>query len=224
MKNSMNTNFSPMRLDGDDADCPVCGLGAAFLLSPRNFDTCARCGWCDDPVAYADPTRTSATNEASLEDSIRAWPAVLAARLATGPISTLEIVYVDDTLEYVIDGNAMPTLFRAARGLRTTISWWATAQDDVFAPLLFGEPTVRGRIRLYACPLCRSDEEDALSADFSESGGRIIWSRIGFERNTDDNEIWSLGARSDPAGFAFDAVAYRRAFTNLKDRLAKRNR
>lgn len=77
-------------------DCPVCGLGDAFTRA-EHYDTCARCGWVDDPDANARPDVKSETNESSLNDAILNWPAVLIDSLSKGPLSRFEIVHRDVT-------------------------------------------------------------------------------------------------------------------------------
>jgi hypothetical protein len=201
----------------DDTDCPVCGLGAAFTFA-RQYDVCARCGWVDDPDAYANPERRAETNEESLRRARATWPQRLVRRLAEQPRSTLEIAMRDDRIggyDFVVDGVSLRELFPAARGLRAAIGPWP-ADRDWSAALRSGEvETPTGRCRLYVCPLCGGDDyEPQVTADVEVRSDAVIWSRIGLESYDYDLEGWELDLRRRPAGFAFDAAAYRRAFAN----------
>ena len=76
-------------------------------------------------------------------------------------------------------------------------------------------PTVRSR--LYVCHLCGGDDYEAsITADLDVGADRVIWSRIGLETYDYSPEGWSLDLRRGPAGFAFDAQEYRRAFSDAQ--------
>ncbi|HZO93728.1 MAG TPA: CPCC family cysteine-rich protein [Candidatus Baltobacteraceae bacterium] len=213
-----NGGVALLELDAGERDCPVCGLGDSFA-SPRAYDVCRRCGWVDDPDAYAEPGRRSATNDESLEDARGSWPRRLAARLRDAPLSTLDIVALDGPageFEYVIDGVRMRDLYPAARGLKAALGPWRTRRDPA-AALRAGAPeTPTKRTRLYVCALCGGDDyEESLTADVTSSGDRVIWSRLGSERYVDEEpERWRLDVRAGPDGFAFDAEAYRRTLSD----------
>lgn len=198
-----------------DTDCPVCGLGDAFAAA-EHYDTCARCGWVDDPGANARRDAKSETNETSLNDAILRWPTVLAESLSKGPLSKFAIVRRDDEIggyDYLVDGTPLRELFGMSRSdLKSSIGPWP-APGDWFTRLLEGTPeTPTGRSRLYVCHLCGGDDyEVALTADVRVGDERVIWSRIGLEQYNDTPEGWDLNVRTGPAGFAFDAHEYRDA-------------
>ncbi len=198
----------------EETDCPVCGLGSAFTFA-REYDVCARCGWVDEPDAYADPARRAETNEESLREAQAAWPARLVRRLTEQPRSTLEIVLRDDRIggyDFVVDGVSLRELFPAARGLKAAIGPWP-ADRDWSAALRSGEAeTPTGRSRLYVCHLCGGDDyEPAVTASVEVRADTVVWSRIGLESYDDDSGAWQLDLRGRLAGFAFDAAAYRQA-------------
>lgn len=203
----------------DDTDCPVCGLGNAFAVA-QQYDTCARCGWVDDPAGIADPERRSETNDDSLIGSQRSWPARLALLLAEGPRASFGIATRDDAIggyDYLIDGVPLREMFPSGDwDLKSSIGPWP-APGDWAAPLRSGAAaTPTGRTRLYVCHLCGGDEyEPAVTADVHVGAAGVIWARIGLETYVEPPPGWDLDLRRGPAGFAFDGDEYRRAFAAL---------
>lgn len=203
-------------LEGGE-DCPVCGLGNAFA-AVQHYDVCARCGWVDDPAAYLEPDRKSDTNDCSLNEARRIWPAVLVRQLANAPGVTFGVALRDDEIggyDYIIDGAILRDMFDASPwNLKASIGPWPTARDWR-APLRTASPqTPTGRCRLYVCPLCGGDDyEAALTADVHATQERVIWSRIGLEIYEYTPEGWEVNLRGGPSGFAFDAREYRRALS-----------
>ncbi|HEX3462966.1 MAG TPA: CPCC family cysteine-rich protein [Candidatus Elarobacter sp.] len=210
----------PLLLYGD-TDCPVCGLGAAFV-QPKHYDVCRRCGWGDDPDAYARPDEQSETNETSLNEAIARWPRVLAESLSTAPLSAFEIAVRDDEIggyDYIVDGKPVRELYGTGT-LRASIGPWP-APGDWSANLVSGgrSETPTGRTRLYVCHLCGGDDyEPALTAAVRVGDERVIWSRIGLEEYEYSSEGWQVNLRNGPAGFAFDARDYRAAFSRVSPR------
>jgi cysteine-rich CPCC protein len=203
-----------------ETDCPVCGLGDAFGAA-QHYDVCARCGWVDDPAAYADSERKSETNDDSLGEAKRSWPKRLALRLAEAPCSTFGVTRRHDEIggyDYLIDGISVRELFPAGVwDLKASIGPWATP-GDWLAPLKSGVPnTPTRRSRLYVCHLCGGDDYEAcLSADLKVGAERVIWSRIGLETYGYSPEGWKLDVRRGPAGFAFEAEQYRHVLADAQ--------
>jgi ribosomal protein L37AE/L43A len=227
--------FQPIILEVyEGTDCPICGRGHAFEIA-QNFDTCARCGWVDDPSAYTEPEHPSATNTSSLVQAKAAWPRLLIERLESAPLSSFSIseVQADQSdFDFIIDGRPARDFFRAGRGKKTVFESWKNAAHWL-GPLIDGSPasplpphsptTPTGRVRLYVCPLCGgNDAEESVTADVSARENRVIWSRVGLE-----TEHWAnipeglmvdgywLDLRNGPAGFAFDTAEYRRVLTEF---------
>jgi hypothetical protein len=191
-----------------DLFCPVCGFGSAFATA-NNYDTCARCGWVDDPDSMAYPDRKSEINTTSLIEARHRWPAEIAAQLAQASVSTLEVIPRNDAIggyDYVVDGVVFGEMFSGARSLK---AW----HDGTVT--LSRTPT--GRRRLYTCSLCGGDDyERALTTEVHMTADRVVWSRIGTEDYQDEPDGWWLDLRSGPTGFAFDAAEYRRVFANVR--------
>ncbi len=204
-----------------ETDCPVCGLGCAFGAA-EHYDVCARCGWVDDPAAYADHRRKCETNDESLSEAKRSWRKRLAFRLADAPLSTFSIMTRDDKIggyDFVIDGVTLRDLFSSnVWDLKASIGPWP-ARRDWFAPLESGVPnTPTGRSRLYVCPLCGGDDYEAgITADLHVGAERVIWCRIGLETYDYSPAGWNVDLRRGPAGFAFDADQYWRVLSDARE-------
>jgi hypothetical protein len=188
-----------------ETDCPVCGLGDAFGAA-QHYDVCARCAWVDDPAAYAEPERISETNDESLDQAKRSWPARLVLRLGEAPLSSFAIAARNDEIggyDFLIDGVSVRELFSSGVwNLKAAIGRSPTAK------------TPTGRTRLYVCPLCGGDDYEACTtADLHVGAERVIWSRIGLETYDYSTGGWELDIRGGPAGFAFDAEEYRTALS-----------
>lgn len=202
-----------------ETDCRVCGLGDAFPF-PGHYETCPRCGWVDDPDAYARPHEKSDTNERSLNEAIAHWPAILATSLLRGPLSTFGIAPRHDAIggfDYLVDGRPLRELFGASVSmLKASIGPWPSS-GVTETWLRDGTPDTRsGRSSLYVCPLCGGDGyELALTADVQVRDERTIWSRIGREEGDAEHGELELDLRNGPAGFAFDTRAYRAAFLDV---------
>jgi hypothetical protein len=205
-----DTIAAPLVIEPDVAtNCPVCGFGGAFS-EPGLYDTCARCGWVDDPEAYVDPDRASGVNGATLSRAVSAWPERLLERLTSGPRSEFTVTTRTDSIggyDFVAGGVRLTELFPGAKGMVANIS------------LLDGSPqTPTGRHQLYMCHLCGDPWCGSLTADVRFLADRVVWSRIGLERYDEPAGRWELAARRDPAGFAFELESYRRTMRGLQPR------
>lgn len=193
-------SVTPTLLREDETDCPVCGLGRAFVAA-QDYDTCARCGWVDDPVAYADAERRCETNDESLIGARRSWAERLLLRLADAPRSTFGITTRSDKIggyDYIVGGVSIREFVPGGRmDLKSSIGPWPT-----------------GRSRLYVCRLCGGDDyEPALTADVYVGADHVIWSRIGLETYSEELKGWELDVRRGPAGLVFNAEEYRHALS-----------
>ena len=193
---------------GAETNCPVCGFGAAFS-EPEMYDACARCGWIDDPAAYADPDRPSDGNAVSLSRAMSDWPERFIERLAGGPLSTFAITMRTDGVggyDVVADGVPLTDLFPGAKLKIAKIGGLLHGSRD----------TPSGRTQLFMCHVCGDPLCGSLTADVRFFPDRVVWSRIGFESYDDEADRWELAARRDPAGFAFDLESYRRELRGLR--------
>jgi hypothetical protein len=207
-----------------ETDCQVCGLGAAFARA-KNYDTCARCEWVDDPAAYRNADEKSAANDYSLSDARRTWPRRAADKLEQKPLSILSIVTrANDEHGYdlLVDNTPLREFYPRSLELKAQIGPWENGFSKSTALGVSGLNAAQ-RLPLYVCQLCGDLDESSLTAEVHIRGNRIIWARVGMEWLDFEADERRLDLLSGPSGFAFDAEQYRNAMAKAELTFARQS-